>query len=805
MKRIVFILLVLLLIPCVSADTVLLYAANDGYLEQYNAGDTWANLRNGAGTTATDGYTGPYPVFLQAFTSSDTYVQMHRYALNFTKPNLGAGYTINSAKIRMSWYSSTRTLGGTNELAIVKGNPANGADFVAGDYNELNLASPTELATRVDFSGISSGNVNLTLNAAGISELAGSGGLTFYLLDGDELDNSFSGTWASGTYRTLRVLGVSYATQTSRPYMEYVYSASGGDTTPPSAISNLASTQTCSSINVTWTNPTSANFNYTYAQWGGSFYGNFTNTTTFNNFTGLSQGTTYSFNASTVSLAGVMNTTHWQNTSVTTNACIAPVSSFTPLGETTGTAPLTVQFNDTSTNTPTSWTWARNNLTHTTWAAFNTTRNASQSFVAGNWSVNLTVSNAYGSNISTQVSWVNVSAPPDVIPPKGITGLAATTINCTNMTFGWTNPTDSDYYRLQYRVNNSANFTLSNTTTSKLLEGLPESTSIEFSTQTEDLVGNINSTWVNATANTGACGAAPVSQFTPTGETLGVDSKSVSFTDTTLNSPTAWYWRFLNVTGNNTWTQFSTIQNPTYTFGIGNFRINLTSSNAYGVNISTQLTWVNVSSGVPPTPPSTPTATFPIPLCGRQDFYFYNMTADLTGYRMLKNIPELDSQKQITSASVTSASGEVTLGTWVSPAFTTDTSLAQGSWDFRNYFTTSNSAGITRSQIRVFNLSSSGVKTFFWYGNAIISDIDKTTIPSTYELSYARRNYTTFNAGDRLGVQINVSTDSASSRTVTMDLAGNTNASMFSNAYWVCPVNNSVTKYFTVYIWKRIE
>jgi len=97
---------------------------------------------------------------------------------------------------------------------------------------------------------------------------------------------------------------------------------------------------------------------------------------------------------------------------ITVTAPPAPVASFlgTPLS---GTAPLSVTFTDSSTNTPTSWAWGAKNLTpgNNTWFKFSDTKNPSQTFGFGNWSINLTATNAGGSNISTQVTWVNVSAP----------------------------------------------------------------------------------------------------------------------------------------------------------------------------------------------------------------------------------------------------------------------------------------------------------------------------------------------------------------------------------------------------------
>jgi PKD repeat protein len=88
---------------------------------------------------------------------------------------------------------------------------------------------------------------------------------------------------------------------------------------------------------------------------------------------------------------------------------------------------------------------------------------------------------------------------------------------------------------------------------------------------------------------------APVASFTRM-PTSGPAPLSVAFTDTSTNSPTSWEWRFTNVTpGNNTAIVFSTLQNPAMTFGTGNYSIVLKATNSGGFNVSSQLTFVNVS------------------------------------------------------------------------------------------------------------------------------------------------------------------------------------------------------------------
>ena len=96
-----------------------------------------------------------------------------------------------------------------------------------------------------------------------------------------------------------------------------------------------------------------------------------------------------------------------------------PVASFTA-SIYAGYAPLTVYFTDTSTNNPTSWAWgARNLLGNDTWFRFSTVKNPISTFTAGKWSINLTATNAYGSDISDDV-WINISSGPAPSPTPTI-------------------------------------------------------------------------------------------------------------------------------------------------------------------------------------------------------------------------------------------------------------------------------------------------------------------------------------------------------------------------------------------------
>lgn len=83
---------------------------------------------------------------------------------------------------------------------------------------------------------------------------------------------------------------------------------------------------------------------------------------------------------------------------------MTPFANFTG-SPTSGTAPLTVQFNDTSTGSPTIWLWDFGD------GRSSTAQNASHTYAsAGTYAVNLTVANAAGNDMATKEGYVTVTS-----------------------------------------------------------------------------------------------------------------------------------------------------------------------------------------------------------------------------------------------------------------------------------------------------------------------------------------------------------------------------------------------------------
>ena len=115
-------------------------------------------------------------------------------------------------------------------------------------------------------------------------------------------------------------------------------------------------------------------------------------------------------------LATNIPTRHYLHNCAGTPCPAPPTANFTgtPLS---GTAPLNVQFTDTSTGNPTSWSWTFGD------GGTSTARNPSHAYAdPGTYTVALTVSNSQGSDSETKTGYVTVSQPPETryftITPK---------------------------------------------------------------------------------------------------------------------------------------------------------------------------------------------------------------------------------------------------------------------------------------------------------------------------------------------------------------------------------------------------
>lgn len=271
-----------------------------------------------------------------------------------------------------------------------------------------------------------------------------------------------------------------------------------------------------------------------------------------------------------------------------------PVASFT-VNDTYGTAPLSVQFNDTSTNYPTSWYWEFGD------GYYSYVQNPVHTYSsAGTYTITFECSNSEGSDSTEEEDYITViasSGPSASFSASKTSGTAPLTIQFTDTSSGdptawyWTFGDGST----STSENPSHTYTEAGTYTVKLL--VTNSAGSDSVSQSNFIVAAASTTTsATKTATT------PVASFSAD-ITSGTNPMTVQFTDTSSNSPAYWYWSF----GDGT---HSTSQNPSHTYSdTGTYSVTLKATNTGGSNSVTRSDYISVTS---PTP--VPTTQSPLEL-----------------------------------------------------------------------------------------------------------------------------------------------------------------------------------------------
>ncbi|AAM05168.1 DUF2341 domain-containing protein [Methanosarcina acetivorans] len=274
------------------------------------------------------------------------------------------------------------------------------------------------------------------------------------------------------------------------------------------------------------------------------------------------------------------HTAYWDNLAIRSYSTAPPAASgLKPVGNfsvntTGGNAPLTVQFNDSSFNSPASWAWDFGDGTTST------EQNPMHTYAAdGSYTVNLTVSNSYGSSTLVKTDYITVgSSIPVANFTASVTGGNApltvqftdtSTINPTSWAWDFGDGTTSTEQKPVHTYAADGNYTVNLT--------VSNSYGNNTCVKTDYII---------------VSSGVPVANFVSS-VTGGNAPLTVQFTDTSTINPTSWAWDFGDGTT-------STEQKPVHTYSSdGNYTVNLTVANSYGSNSSVKTDYITVGSGIP--------------------------------------------------------------------------------------------------------------------------------------------------------------------------------------------------------------
>lgn len=266
--------------------------------------------------------------------------------------------------------------------------------------------------------------------------------------------------------------------------------------------------------------------------------------------------------SNTVSQAGYVTVTAMK---------VAPLASFVS-AVTSGTAPLTIQFVDSSINSPTSWAWSFGD------GGTSTEQNPSHTYTsAGTYTVTLTATNAGGSNTESESGYVTVSATP-VIPVASFVSVLTSGSTPFTVQFVDSSTNSPTSWAWSFGDGNTS------------AEQNPSHIFIKAGTYTVTMTASnaAGSDTISKSGYITATEAVPIASFT-SNLTSGTAPVTVQFTDTSANSPTEWSWSFGD--GGT-----SDEQNPVYTYtSAGTYTVSLTAENSAGSNITYNSAYMTVS------------------------------------------------------------------------------------------------------------------------------------------------------------------------------------------------------------------
>ncbi len=243
-----------------------------------------------------------------------------------------------------------------------------------------------------------------------------------------------------------------------------------------------------------------------------------------------------------------------------------------------GTSPLTVNFADTSGNSPTAWLWQFGD------GSTSNIQNPSHTYTSSSsatYSVTLIVSNSFGTTTSIKSNYIKITPPP-------VAGFFGTpTSGASPLTVNFTDTSANNPTGWQWNFGDGSTSTVQN----------PPHTYVSSTVATYTvrlIVTNSLGTSTSTLTNYIKVSPPPIAGFFGS-PTSGISPLTVNFTDTSANIPTAWAWSF----GDGS---ISNIQYPSHQYTVStsaSFTVTLIASNSFGANTAVYANYIQVT---PPPP-----------------------------------------------------------------------------------------------------------------------------------------------------------------------------------------------------------
>ncbi|OGO14671.1 MAG: hypothetical protein A2Z02_02925 [Chloroflexi bacterium RBG_16_48_7] len=236
----------------------------DGRATQYNAsGDTWANIRGGAGNYASDSEAYTEVVIIESHSSTDKWLGIRRGILLFDTSSLPDACVISAADLSVYGKTKLDQNSWNPDLNVYSSAPASNTSVAAGDFDSLGTTAFCDTAK--SYAGFSTSGYNdFSLNASGLAAIDKAGVSKFGFRNANYDVANSAPSWAGSktSYFTIYFAeqGTGYkpklvVTYTASPVSNNPSSANlgavGPNTTPSTGLYFTVTNNSGSAVNIT--------------------------------------------------------------------------------------------------------------------------------------------------------------------------------------------------------------------------------------------------------------------------------------------------------------------------------------------------------------------------------------------------------------------------------------------------------------------------------------------------------------------------------------------------------------------------
>ena len=212
-------------------------ATVDGTAGRASVDETFATIRGGAGTQNNSTSTNN-PISISSSGTSDQFSAMNRGFTLFDTSALTADATISNAVLSLAFSSKNNELGAP-VLHATSSAPASNTNLVNGDYAIAGFGSSFGSIAYADVTADSTTYNDITLSSPDNGKISKTSITKLGLLLGWDINNSFTGTWASGVNSRFNFINAETAGTSADPKLVVTYSTTSIKTVNGLAIASV--------------------------------------------------------------------------------------------------------------------------------------------------------------------------------------------------------------------------------------------------------------------------------------------------------------------------------------------------------------------------------------------------------------------------------------------------------------------------------------------------------------------------------------------------------------------------------------